>query len=65
MVRVTVDGRGTLRSLHIDGAAFEGRDAELLADLILAAVADAQRRAAESFQQEVRKVQPFPFPLPF
>ena len=31
LVRVTVDGRGTLRAVHIDPAAFEGRDAELLA----------------------------------
>ena len=44
LVRVQVDGRGTLRSLVIAPEAFDGRDAELLADLVMAAVAEAQRR---------------------
>ena len=44
-VRVRVDGRGRIRHLSIEPAAFEGRDAELLADLVLGAVAEAQRRA--------------------
>ena len=47
LVRVRVDGRGVVRSLDIDPEAFEGRDAELLADLVLGAIAEAQRRAAE------------------
>ena len=46
-VRVRVDGRGRIRHLAIDPVAFEGRDAELLADLILGAVAEAERRALE------------------
>ena len=45
VVRVRVDGRGRIRHLTIEPAAFEGRDAELLADLVLGAVAEAQRRA--------------------
>lgn len=60
MVRVRVDGRGLLRSLTIDPDAFAGRDAELLADLIVGAVADAQRRAAELVQAEMRKLPPSP-----
>ena len=58
LVRVTVDGRGTLRAVQIDPAAFEGRDADLLADLVLAAVAEAQRRAGELLQHEIRTVGP-------
>lgn len=46
-VRVRVDGRGRIRHLVIEPAAFDGRDAELLADLVLGAVAEAQRRADE------------------
>ena len=46
-VRVRVDGRGRLRHLVIEAAAFERRDGELLADLVLAAVAEAQRRATD------------------
>ena len=64
LVRVTVDGKGTLRALHLDPEVFEGRDAELLADLILGAVAEAQRRAADALQQEVRRVGPLPLNLP-
>lgn len=62
MVRVVADGRGTLRNLTIDPAVFQDRDAEFLADLVLAAVAEAQRRAAELLQSEMRKVQPLPLP---
>ena len=62
LVRVTVDGKGTVRSLHIDPQAFERRDPELLADLVLGAIAEGQRRAAEQWQSEMRKVQPLPFP---
>ena len=62
LVRVTADGRGTIRAVTIDPAAFEGRDAELLSDLVLAAVAEAQRRVAEIVQAEMRKIQPAPWP---
>jgi DNA-binding YbaB/EbfC family protein len=57
LVRVQVDGRGAVRSLHIEPEAFEGRDPELLADLVLSAVAEGQRRAADLVQSEMRKVQ--------
>jgi nucleoid-associated protein EbfC len=60
MVRVTVDGQGRVRAVHIDREAFEGRDAELLSDLVTGAVAEAQRLAAELAQAEMRKVQPGP-----
>lgn len=47
LVRAIVDGFGTLRNLVIDPAAFEGRDADLLADLVMSAVTEAQRRLAD------------------
>jgi DNA-binding YbaB/EbfC family protein len=56
LVRVRVDGRGLLQSLVIDPEAWNGRDAELLADLIVGAVAEAQRRAADLVQAEMRKL---------
>jgi nucleoid-associated protein EbfC len=61
LVRVQVDGRGQVRTLDIDPLAFEGRDPELLADLILSAIAEAQRRAADLVQAEMRRVQGLPF----
>jgi DNA-binding YbaB/EbfC family protein len=56
LVRVKVDGRGLLQALTIDPEAWNGRDAELLADLIVGAVAEAQRRAADLVQSEMRKL---------
>ena len=61
MVRVTADGRGTIRSVTIDPAIFRDHDAEFLADLVLTAVAEAQRRAADLLQTEMRKVPTLPF----
>jgi DNA-binding YbaB/EbfC family protein len=63
LVRVRVDGRGLVRSLTLEPAAFEGRDAELLADLIVGAIAEAQRRAADLVQAEMRKFPPNPLSL--
>ncbi len=60
MVRVTADGRGMLRTLDIDPAVFAGHDAEFLADLVLAAIAEVQRRAADMLQAEMRKAQTVP-----
>jgi DNA-binding YbaB/EbfC family protein len=60
LVRAMVDGQGRVRGIAIDPEAFEGRDAELLADLVMSAVAEAQRQAAEMAQTEMRKVQPGP-----
>jgi nucleoid-associated protein EbfC len=57
LVRVKADGRGVVREIAIDPAAFAGRDAELLSELVLSAVAEAQRRAAEAAQAEMKKVQ--------
>jgi DNA-binding YbaB/EbfC family protein len=57
LVRVTVDGRGTVRAVRIDPEAFAVRDAEFLSDLVLAAIAEGQRRAADLLQAEIRKAE--------
>lgn len=64
LVRVEVDGRGLVRRLTIDPGAFEGRDAELLGDLIMGAIAEAQRRASDLVQAEMRKLSPNPLAAP-
>ncbi len=61
MVKVAADGRGMVRSVEIDPAVFQQHDAEFLGDLVLAAVAEAQRRAADLLQAEMRKVPSLPF----
>jgi DNA-binding YbaB/EbfC family protein len=65
MVKVTADGRGTVRAVTIDPAIFREHDAEFLSELVLTAVAEAQRRAGEMLQAEMRKVPQLPFGSPF
>src|ERR1041384_7217960 len=60
MVQATADGRGQIRALKIDTRA--GREG-----LVGGAGPQAQQRAAELYQAEVRKLTaglPFPFQLP-
>lgn len=67
MVTATVDGRGAVRAIHIDPSVAADGDVEMLEDLVLAAVADAQRRAEEMYREELRKATgglPLPFQLP-
>ncbi|HEY2824211.1 MAG TPA: YbaB/EbfC family nucleoid-associated protein [Gemmatimonadales bacterium] len=67
MVKATTDGRGRVRSVRIDPGVMKDQDVEMLEDLVLAAVADAQRRAEEIYREELRKATgglPLPFQLP-
>lgn len=67
MVEATVDGRGQLRRIRIDPTVTKDGDLEMLEDLVLAAVAEAQRRAEELYREDLRKVTgglPLPFQLP-
>jgi nucleoid-associated protein EbfC len=65
MVTATADGRGKLRSLKIDPNVLEGGDVEMLEDLVLAAVSEAQNRAGEMYEEEMRKLSGgLPFPVP-
>jgi hypothetical protein len=52
-VTATVDGSKTLLSLEIAPEVLEDGDAAMAADLVLAAVGDAQRRADEEVQQKM------------
>lgn len=66
MVKATVDGRGRVRALAIDKGAASG-DTEMLEDLVLAAITDAQRRAEDLYRDELKKATgglPLPFQLP-
>lgn len=65
MVTITADGRGQVREVKIDPSLLAG-DVEMLEDLVLAAVAEVQKKAADIAQEEARKLQSaLPFPLPF
>lgn len=67
MVKVTADGKGAIRSIQIDPSVASDGDVEMLEDLVLAAVSEAQRKAGELYRQELSKVTgglPLPFQLP-
>ena len=67
MVTVTADGKGHVRGVRIDPSIVEEGDVEMIEDLVIAAVADAQRRAEEIYRDELRKVTgglQLPFQLP-
>lgn len=68
MVSVEVDGRGQIRRVKIDPSLATGSDVEMLEDLIVVAVNDAQKKAAELAKEEMGKLtggMDLPFKLPF
>lgn len=68
MVSVEADGKGTVRKIKLDPSVVNPADVEMLEDLIVVAVADAQKRAAEVQQSEMGRITgglDLPFKLPF
>jgi DNA-binding YbaB/EbfC family protein len=53
LVRATMTGSGELRSLVIDPQAVDPDDVETLQDLVVAAIRDASRAAAEITEQKM------------
>jgi len=67
MVSVTADGRGMVRAVKIDPEVIKSGDVEMLEDLVLAAISEAQSRAGKMYEEEMRKVSGglnLPFSLP-
>ncbi|MDP2061666.1 MAG: YbaB/EbfC family nucleoid-associated protein [Phaeovulum sp.] len=56
LVRAEATAKGELTTLRIDPAIFKAEDKEVVEDLILAAIKDVQKRAAERSAQEMRKI---------
>lgn len=68
MVTVEADGKGTIRKIKLDPSIVNARDVEMLEDLIVVAVSDAQKKANEVAQAEMGKLtggMNLPFKLPF
>lgn len=68
MVTAEADGKGQIRRIKIDATVVDPADVEMLEDLVLVAVSDAQKKAAELAQQEMGKLTgglDLPFKLPF
>ena len=56
LVRATATAKGELTGLEIDPSIFNPDEKEVVEDLILAAIKDAQSKAAEKHQEEMRKL---------
>lgn len=56
LVKATCSAKGYLKSLDIDPSIFSKDDKEVVEDLIVAAVKDAQDRAAQRAQEEMQKM---------
>ena len=56
LVKATATAKGDLKALDIDPSIFNGDDKEVVEDLILAAIKDAQSKASERSQQEMSKI---------
>ncbi len=55
MVTATVDGKGTVTRIVIDSTVVDPRDVEMLEDLVLAAVTQAQGKAQGQYEEDMRK----------
>ena len=56
MVTATMNGKGELRGLKIDPSLIDPNDAEVLEDLIVAAVGDAKTKVEAHVQEETSKL---------
>ncbi|KQI72253.1 30S ribosomal protein S21 [Loktanella sp. 5RATIMAR09] len=56
LVKATATAKGELKGLDIDPSIFNGDDKEVVEDLILAAIKDAQGKATERAQEEMSKL---------
>jgi DNA-binding YbaB/EbfC family protein len=68
MVTVTADGKGHVRGVKIDPTVVDPADVEMLEDLVLAAVSEAQKKAQTLAQEQMQQLTgglQLPFKLPF
>ncbi len=74
LVKVEADGRGTVKRVSIDPTVVNPADVEMLEDLVAVAVQEAQKKAKELAEQEMKKVAgglglpglgSLPFKMPF
>ncbi|MEL6684281.1 MAG: YbaB/EbfC family nucleoid-associated protein [Pseudomonadota bacterium] len=56
LVKATATAKGELKGLDIDPSIFNGDDKEVVEDLILAAIKDAQSKATARAQEEMSKM---------
>lgn len=68
LVTIEADGKGQVRRIKIDPSVVTPGDVEMLEDLVLVAMTEAQKKAAALAQEEMGKLTGglnLPFKLPF
>jgi hypothetical protein len=71
LVKVEADGKGTVKRVSIDPSVVNPADVEMLEDLVAVAVQEAQKKAKEAAEVEMKKMAGgmglggLPFKLPF
>ncbi len=55
MVTAVVDGKGEVKRIRIDPTVVDPGDVEMLEDLVLAAVSQAQKKARTAYEEEMKK----------
>ena len=68
MVTVDADGKGQITKVRVDPSIVSASDVEMLEDLLLVALRDAQQKSADLAKQEMSKLTGglgLPFKLPF
>ncbi|MGB0797755.1 MAG: YbaB/EbfC family nucleoid-associated protein [Planktomarina sp.] len=70
LVKATANAKGVLTGLDIDASIFDPNEKEVVEDLILAAIKDAQAKAADRSASEMQRLQeglglPADMKLPF
>lgn len=56
LIKVKVDGKGAIKSLKIDPSLLDPQEGEVLEDLLVAALRDAQTKAEAKAAEEMNKV---------
>jgi DNA-binding YbaB/EbfC family protein len=68
MVTVDADGKGQITKVRVDPSIVNASDVEMLEDLLLVALREAQQKSAELAKEEMSKLtggMGLPFKLPF
>ncbi len=68
MVTAEVSGTGQIKRIKLDPSVVNSADIEMLEDLVVVAVSDAQQKAQTAAQEQMGKLTgglPLPFKLPF
>lgn len=67
MVTASVDGKGAIRKIRIEPSVVDPADVEMLEDLVMAAVSEAQAKAGNAYEEQMKEIAgglPFPMRIP-